>query len=806
MADIKDMSTISLLLEKKFGVSITDHNGTIIYVNKLFRDLSKYDEEELIGANYGLLNPDYTAERFVHEMKQTFKKNKVWQQQLKCIAKDGSPYWSTTTIVPLHDENGAIIQFISLDIDITAKVIAGKSYKKTLGRLLTIESALDHSSSVTVTNQQGVILHANDNFCKTSKYSAEELIGQTHRVINSGFHPKSYFKNLWKTIGNGEIWMGELKNRAKDGTEYWVNTTIVPLLDKNKKPQQFISIRTDITDRKEAEQALKLALKNDFRQTVKNLQNAIFKYTAGPNGGIIFTLFEGKTAEKFGITVENIMKYNLWNVYSEDETLQYYQYLMTALQGEAAQFEVRYQDHAFLVYLSPIFENNTVVEVVGTATDITAHKEAERLVEHMAYYDHLTGLPNRRVFHTKVHEVIEQSGKSDETFAVMFIDLDRFKSVNDSLGHTIGDQLLILVAERLRHCVRKKDIVARLGGDEYVILLPDTTTSVAQVVASRIVEEMSKPFVIDDHDVLVSSSIGISLFPEDGSDYDTLMTNADSAMYLVKDNGKNNFQFFTEELHRSMVEKTMMEIELRQALKRNQFELQYQPLFNLKTGKLTGLETHILWQHPLMGTISPTDFIPIAEEIGLIEPIGQWILETACLQMKKWHSSGHSQLKVHVNTSLQKFKQPLFVTQLKETLAKTGLQSEFLTLDFTESITSDKKDCAVHLRQLRDLGVGVSIDNFGTSPFSLSCLTEFPITHLKIDRTFVQQLSTTNQALIQTIITLAKVLNLTVVAKGVETVEQERFLQDVQCDEVQGSFYSKSLPTEQVEEYLRGML
>ena len=261
------------------------------------------------------------------------------------------------------------------------------------------------------------------------------------------------------------------------------------------------------------------------------------------------------------------MSNQLQHVYSEDEIIQLNHYFRTALQGEATQFELRFLNQTFLIYLSPIFENDTVIEVVGTATDITGHKEAEKLAEHMAYYDHLTGLPNRRVLQKKVNEVIEHSEKENETFAIMFIDLDRFKNINDSMGHSIGDQLLILVGERLRHCVRKGDVVARLGGDEYVILLPSAPTHITEAVASRIVEEMSKPFIIHNHEVFVSSSIGISLFPENGNDYDTLMTNADSAMYLVKDNGKNNFQFFTEELHRDIMEKTMIETELRQALK-----------------------------------------------------------------------------------------------------------------------------------------------------------------------------------------------------------------------------------------------
>ena len=803
LTGINEMASLSLLLEEKFCLSITDPNGTITYVNQLFCDLSQYSQEELIGKDYGLLNPDYTAKKFTLEIKQVLTENKVWQQQFKSFAKDGSPYWVYATIVPIYDENGEIIQFISLDTDVTAKVVENDSYTQTLDKLLTIENALDQSSVIVVTNKQGVITYVNDQFCELSKYSVAELIGQTHRIVNSGFHPQSFFKDLWQTISSGKIWRGEIKNRAKDGQDYWVNTTIVPFLDKNKKPYQYIAIRTDITARKEAEFALEHALKNDFRQTVKNLQNVIFKYIAGPDGGILFTMVEGKTAENLGITIENTRSILLEHAYTEDEIIQFRRYLWAALKGEATQFELHFLNQTYLIYLSPIFENDSVIEVVGTATDITEHKEAEQLVEHMAYYDHLTGLPNRRIFQKQVNEVIEHSEQANEAFAIMFIDLDRFKNINDSLGHAVGDHLLILVGERLKQSVRKEDVVARLGGDEYVILLPDAPASITEAVATRIVEEMSKPFIIHNHEIYVSSSIGISLFPQNGIDYDTLMNNADSAMYVVKDNGKNNFRFFTEELHREMVEKTMIELELRHALKKNQFELHYQPQFNLQSGAVIGLEALIRWQHPSMGVIPPSRFIPIAEETGLIVPIGKWVLETACAQLKKWHNAGFPQLKISLNISHHELTQVLFTSQLTKIIETTGLRPEFLNFDITGGSASDKLNSEVNLLKLRDLGISVCIDDFGTSYFSLNCLTTLPITHLKIDQIFIQESSSSNQAIVKTIIALAKNLHLTVVAKGVETAEQEHLLQQLQCDEVQGYLYAKPLSTEQMEVFLR---
>ena len=266
LTELKNISPISVLLEENFCLSVTDYNGIITYVNQPFCELSQYNEDELIGQHYGMLNPDYTAETFVKEMQQKLVGNKMWQQQIKSFAKDGSPYWVQSTIFPIHDEDGTISQFISLDIDITSKVQTTKKYKKTLETLQNIENALDQSSVVAITNQRGVITHVNEKFCQLSQYTAEELIGQTHHIVNSKYHPKSFFKEMWKTIGNGGVWEGDIKNRAKDGSEYWVNTTIVPFLNKKGKPYQYIAIRTDITARIEAEKSLEIALKNDFRQ------------------------------------------------------------------------------------------------------------------------------------------------------------------------------------------------------------------------------------------------------------------------------------------------------------------------------------------------------------------------------------------------------------------------------------------------------------------------------------------------------------------------------------------------------------
>lgn len=799
ITEIKNLSSILLVLEENFAVSVIDREGKLTYVNQKLCDMTKYSSEELIGQMYSMLNPSILGSRTAYETNLGLLPNEISQSTIRVLAKDGTPYWVQSTIVPILDEKDQIIQYLSFEIDVSKIIVAEQKYEKAIEDLHNIENALSQSTVIAITNQKGVITSVNEKFCKLSQYSPDELIGQTHRIVNSGFHPKEFFKEMWRTIGTGKIWRGEVKNRAKDGSEYWVDTTIVPFLKDNGKPYQYISIRTDITSKKEAERSLEIALRNDFRQTVKNLQNAIFKYTYDANGNIILTLLEGKIVEKLGITIENI---TLKHTFSEERISKLDGHLRAALRGQEVQFEIEFSEYTFLVYLSPIYENVNIIEVVGTAIDISERKETEKVIEHMAYYDYLTQLPNRRLFQKKVNETIIQSKEEEITFAIMFIDLDRFKNVNDSMGHSTGDQLLRLVGERLKESVRKDDIVSRHGGDEYAILLPSATPSEAEKIAERIIEDLTRPFSFNNIEVFVSSSIGISIYPNDGTNYETLTGHADSAMYLSKESGKNNFQFFTKSLHQEIIEKAILERELRKALKKEQFTLHYQPQINLNSGKLTGLEALIRWHHPSKGLISPADFIPIAEETSLIGLIGQWVLETACRQVKKWQDEGLAPIQISVNVSIQQFKQASFVEQVKSILKKTKLEAKFLNLEITESMTSDVHNCQTTLQELRVAGINVSIDDFGTGYSSLSYLSKFPITHLKIDRIFVKELTKSNRAIVKTIISLAKNLDINVIAEGVETEEQAHFLKELNCDEVQGYFYSKPLASDQIKSLL----
>ncbi|WP_239433011.1 sensor domain-containing protein [Sporosarcina sp. ACRSL] len=780
--------------DKKFCVSITDRNGLFLYVNKNFCDLSGYSEEELIGQSYRIVNPDYEQENFTEELEQFFTSGEAWQKNIRAIAKDGTPYWVNANIIPILDESGQNLQFLSIDSDITARELTKQNLRN-------IQNALHYSSVVAITNAQGVITYVNENFCALSQYSSEELIGKTHRIVNSNYHPKSFFKEMWNTIQGGDIWEGDVCNRAKDGSLYWVSTTIVPFLDDEGKPEQYIAIRYDITARKQAEESLEIALQNDFRTTVKNLQNAIFKYTTTDNGEIKFTLFEGQIIERLGILVDKLYTGEYEHIFIEEVRSKLTEYLFAGLAGEIVQFEMEWDGLHLLVYLSPIEKDGEVVEVVGTAIDITARIEAEKVIEHMAYYDSLTGLPNRRNFQETLEKKIT-SASEDSPFAIMFLDLDRFKNVNDTLGHHVGDQLLIAVGERLRDCVQDEEAVGRLSGDEFVILVDSGDSDELTALASQIVNYLSQPYFFEKQEIFVAPSIGIALFPNDGADYSMLLRNADTAMYLAKEAGKGTFRFFTKELHEELMEKTFFEMELRQALEKEQFLLHYQPQFDLMSGQIKGMEALVRWNHPVRGYISPMKFISIAEENGFILPLGEWVLKTACSQAKAWQEQGHPPLRISVNVSMKQFNHPFFVDDVLRVLKETGLHPSFLNLEITESMMSDVKNCETVLQELYSAGITVSVDDFGTGYSSLLYLSKFPLSHLKIDQAFIRELSKNNTAIVKAIIDLAKNLGLNVIAEGVETEEQEEFLKQLQCDEVQGYLYSKPIPREEIEQLL----
>jgi diguanylate cyclase (GGDEF)-like protein/PAS domain S-box-containing protein len=434
-------------------------------------------------------------------------------------------------------------------------------------------------------------------------------------------------------------------------------------------------------------------------------------------------------------------------------------------------------------------------------------KQAEEKIQYLAYYDGLTALPNRILFNQRLNHALTQARRYKKPLAVLFIDLDRFKNINDTLGHEAGDRLLQEMATRLKGCLRESDTVARLGGDEFVILLEDIVDPKhAANVARKIIGTALNPFTLAGAEYHITASVGISVYPEDGEDEQTLMKHADIAMYLAKDHGKNNYQFYSTQINAHSFERLALESSLRRALERKEFLLHYQAKVDLATGKVTGMEALIRWQHVDLGMVSPVLFIPLAEETGLIVPIGRWVLKTACAQNRAWQDQGLPRLRISVNLSARQFKDDHLVEDVAQALKETGLDPELLELELTESMVMYNPDKAVKLlTAFKAMGVYLAIDDFGIGYSSLAHLKRFPIDTIKVDRSFIKDIMENREdaAITEAIIAMGKSLNLNVIAEGVETNDQVNFLRDHKCDEMQGFYFSKPLPDQEFADLLR---
>jgi diguanylate cyclase (GGDEF)-like protein len=428
-------------------------------------------------------------------------------------------------------------------------------------------------------------------------------------------------------------------------------------------------------------------------------------------------------------------------------------------------------------------------------------------VEYLAYHDGLTALPNRSLFSKLLGQSINQAHRYNRRLAVMFLDLDRFKQINDTLGHEAGDQLLQEVAARLKACLRDSDTVARLGGDEFVVLLPELTEEAyVATVAQKILSTVARPFVLLGQEFRVTASIGISTYPQDGLDEQTLTKNADIAMYQAKAEGKNNFQFYSERLNANSLERLTLESSLRHALERGEFELHYQAKRDIRSGRITGMEALLRWQHPDLGTIAPMQFIPVAEETGLIVPIGKWVLRTACLQNMAWQAQGLPPLSMAINLTARQFFDEGLVPDLTTILATTGMDARLLELEITESLLMRDVERSLRiLSGLKDMGVRIAIDDFGVGYSSLATLQQFPLDTIKIDRSFIRDVASVDEdkALTEAIIAMGRTLSLTVVAQGVETKAQADFLRLNACDEFQGFYLDVPMPADQTSMLLR---
>lgn len=599
--------------------------------------------------------------------------------------------------------------------------------------------------------------------------------------------------------------MIETVHQRKDGSRLPVEVYLRAVQSEGR--QLLVAVVRDITARVQAETVLR---ESEERFRVAFNQAAVGLAHVAPNGR--WLMVNNKFCEIVGYTRKELLGMHIGDITHPEDALTDLAIAQSMVAGDSEEKtrEKRYR-HKSGYYIWVNVTSSMVREADGkpkyystVVEDISRRKQVEEQLLHLANHDALTSLPNRSLLLDRLSQALMFAERSGGQVAVMLIDLDRFKNINDSLGHEAGDKIIMEIARRLSASVSAGDTVARLGGDEFVVIRPDVVREDAVVlVAKQILEAMSQPMMIQGHEFYPTGSIGISMFPKDGSDSQALLKNADTAMYRAKDAGRNNFQFYAHEMNSRALDRLTLESGLRRALEREEFVLHYQPQMDLASGRIVGVEALLRWEPPGQAMVFPGDFIPIAEETGLIVPIGEWVLRTACARRKAWHAAGNMpQMKMAVNLSARQFKQQDMVGMVSGVLKETGCRPEWLELEITESVIMESPEAAAAtLRKLSDMGVHLSIDDFGTGYSSLSYLKRFPIDSLKIDRSFVRDITTDadDAAIAKAVIALAHSLKLTVIAEGVETVEQLDFLREQRCDQMQGYYLSRPLAVDRLE-------
>ncbi len=584
-----------------------------------------------------------------------------------------------------------------------------------------------------------------------------------------------------------------------DGAMRWIHDRGFPVKNKNEEIYRWAGVAEDITEHRLAEERLLLSASvfessvegiviTDTENKVVSVNPAFTKITGFAPEEVL-----GKDPKIMGSGRHNSEFFKeMWS--SINETGQW--------QGEI--WDRRKNGEIYPKWLSISTaknKKNVVVNYIGVFVDITKRKEAVEKLDLMAHFDSLTGLPNRILLKDRVEQAISASRRSERKTGVLFLDLDNFKNINDSFSHSFGDLLLHAVSERLKDVTRESDTIARIGGDEFIVLLSGIEGSNdAARVAKKITESTKEPFTLENRLLNITASIGISIYPDDGTDYDTLIKNADTAMYRAKEVGRDTYQFFTQEMNDRVFERLSMENNLRRAIERKEFTLHYQPQVNIETGEIIGMEALIRWQHPEMGLVQPARFIHIAEDSGLIVPIGEWVLRTACRQNRKWQKAGLPAVPMAVNLAAIQFRQENLLDTVKKAVRDTDIDPQYLELELTErAVMRNVEDAVAIMQEMKAMGLKLTIDDFGTGYSSLSYLKRFPIDKLKIDQSFVRDITVdpNDAAITLAIISMAHSLGLKVIAEGVETAEQLAFLREHGCDEIQGYYFSKPLPADE---------
>ena len=792
------------------SIIATDPQGVITVFNRGAEKMLGYTAEQMVGIQtptlfhleselqtcYAKLSAkcQQPVTNFAEFMAQATR-NDAEHREWTYVRKDGEQITVSLVITAMRSPRDEIIGYLGIAQDIT-------SSKKAQAGWRLAQFCIDHAAiGIYCIDNNGRIQEANQQACESLGYSRQELHALSIYDIDPSFTPElwqQYHKNM---IAHRAGTM-ETLHRRKDGSIFPVEVT-VNYLEYEGRTLSYSFVR-DITERKRHEDELR-----KLSQAVEQSPAAVV--LTNPQGLIEYA--NPKFSQITGYTLEEVRGKNSRFLKSGETSSEEYGKLWETIKAGHewhGEFHNRRKDGTFFweqASISPVRDDTgNISHFLAIKEDITERKRYQEQLQHLATHDDLTGLANRALMQDRLEQSILFAKRSGRLVAVLLLDLDRFKIINDSLGHSFGDSLLQIIADRLRESVRGADTVARLGGDEFIILLAEVANEEdVGKVAKKILDNITAPFEIEDREITITASLGISIYPQDGDDEETLIRNADIAMYRAKEEG-NSFRLYAPEMNLVVHEVMEMETDLRRAVERNELRLHYQPKVSLESGRITGAEALLRWEHPVRGMIMPGIFIPLAEETGLIQPIGEWVLQNICLQIKAWQAQGLPVVPIAANLSARQFRKDDLVETVQRILRETGLSPHLLELELTESmIMRDPQSAAATMQQLNILGVSLALDDFGTGYSSLNYLRRFPVDSLKIDRSFISDVADDPSAAAVTtsIIAIAHSLGLQAVAEGVETKEQLDFLHECGCDSYQGYLYSTPLPENDFTEMLR---
>jgi len=779
------------------GVALFDNRDRLVLFNRTFAQMYPWLEKKLKpGAAFTELESEIRSH--VHRTDLQGKSlpslDRKALRQVSCIERlrEGAWYLASNC----HTSEGGTV-WVRTDIT---------RLREAEGELRKLGRALEQSPvSVVITDVNGIIEYVNPKFEEVSGYAAEELIGRRPSLLKSGEMPDEAYAKMWRTILSGGVWEGTFHNRRKDGSLYWESARIAPVRNENGEITHFIGVKEDITELRRYQESLRMSA-------------TVFNATTE---GIVLTDAEGRVrmvnpafTQITGYAPEEALGKSAVDFYGDDNpeiSAKIVEEL--ARHGSwAGEVASRRKDgswyHQWLSVTTLHDEGGVSNGQVIIISDITQHKTDQARILYQANYDLLTGLPNRALLADRLRHALHAARRNRTLTAVAFLDLDRFKTVNDLYGHGTGDRLLEQVADRLQAVVRESDTVARFGGDEFVIVLEELSTGdQAAVVAAKMIRAIARPFDLGSRELVVGASVGLTLYPNDvplemevEEAATLLLSNADMAMYQAKARGRNQFQFFEPRTQAEIRLSLALEQDLRRALENDELVLYYQPIVEMPENRIVSVEALLRWNHPRRGMVPPDQFIPLAEETGLIYEIGNWVIVTACKEVRRWHEKG-LRVGLSVNVSARQRERGFSVKKLRALLEESGFDPAYLTLEITENLMMlESEEVIACLRGMKELGVGLSVDDFGTGYSSLSYLKQFPLDILKIDRAFVRDLPDDEEdvSLVRAIMAMADSLGIRVVAEGVEAEAQREFLMTLGCELMQGYRFDPPLPAEEV--------